>query len=151
MPSARHCLFAHDLLHSPCPSPSPFPFTNAPSTGHLWRTGYTAGDLTTPLFPDVLPTLEKWKNTGKTLAVFSSGSVQAQLQFFSHVKVGDGDAATTTRDVRPLFAAHFDTVTAGPKFESASYRRVCTELGAEGGAGVAFLTDNVLGELMSLI
>jgi enolase-phosphatase E1 len=87
----------------------------------------------------VVPTLEAWKNAGKTLAIFSSGSVQAQLQFFSYVKDGP-----TTRDIKPLFSAHYDTVNAGPKLEKTSYGKICSELGKDV-SKVTFLTDNVKG------
>jgi 2,3-diketo-5-methylthio-1-phosphopentane phosphatase len=109
------------------------------STGNLWKTGYSKGELKTPLFNDVIPTLETWKNAGKTLAIFSSGSVQAQLQFFSYVENG-----SSTRDLKPLFTAHFDTVTAGSKLEQESYVKICREMGFELGK-VTFLTDNVNG------
>ncbi|KNG45584.1 2,3-diketo-5-methylthio-1-phosphopentane phosphatase [Stemphylium lycopersici] len=105
--------------------------------GHLWTTGFRNGDLKTPLFDDVVPTLEAWKAAGKTLAIFSSGSVQAQLQFFSYVRDGPN-----TRDIKPLFSAHYDTVNAGPKLEKASYERICSELGTSV-SNVSFLTDNV--------
>lgn len=108
--------------------------------GNLWKSGYGNGDLKTPLFDDVIPALEAWKKAGKTLAIFSSGSVQAQLQFFSYVEDG-----TKTRDLKPLFSAHFDTVTAGSKLESASYEKICQELDQEV-AQVIFLTDNVNGK-----
>jgi len=105
--------------------------------GQLWKTGFTEGDLKTPLFDDVVPTLTTWKASGRTLAIFSSGSVQAQLQFFTYVKDGD-----TTRDVKPLFSAHYDTVNAGPKLEKASYEKICHEMGVDV-KKVTFLTDNV--------
>ncbi|KAJ4992795.1 2,3-diketo-5-methylthio-1-phosphopentane phosphatase [Stagonosporopsis vannaccii] len=105
--------------------------------GHLWKTGFTQGDLKTPLFTDVVPTLTSWKASGRTLAIFSSGSVQAQLQFFSFVEDG-----ATTKDVKPLFSAHYDTVNAGPKLEKASYEKICRELGTDV-KKVTFLTDNV--------
>ncbi|KAL6705369.1 enolase-phosphatase E1 [Coniothyrium glycines] len=105
--------------------------------GHLWTIGFRNGDLKTPLFEDVIPTLEAWKAAGKTLAIFSSGSVQAQLQFFSFVRNGD-----STRDIKPLFSAHYDTVNAGPKLEKSSYEKICSELGKDV-SKVTFLTDNV--------
>ncbi|KAF1844648.1 uncharacterized protein K460DRAFT_95652 [Cucurbitaria berberidis CBS 394.84] len=105
--------------------------------GHLWTTGFSNGDLKTPLFEDVVPTLEAWKAAGKKLAIFSSGSVQAQLQFFSYVRDGH-----TTKDIKPLFSAHYDTVNAGPKLEKSSYEKICFELGQDT-SKVAFLTDNV--------
>jgi hypothetical protein len=111
------------------------------STGNLWKTGYSKGELKTPLFNDVIPTLETWKNAGKTLAIFSSGSVQAQLQFFSYVENG-----SSTRDLKPLFSAHFDTVTAGSKLKEESYVKICREMGVKL-EKVTFLTDNVNGML----
>ncbi|OSS43238.1 hypothetical protein B5807_12149 [Epicoccum nigrum] len=105
--------------------------------GQLWKTGFTEGDLKTPLFDDVVPTLTTWKASGRTLAIFSSGSVQAQLQFFTYVKDG-----ATTKDVKPLFSAHYDTVNAGPKLEKASYEKICHEMGVDV-KKVTFLTDNV--------
>ncbi|ENI00322.1 hypothetical protein COCC4DRAFT_179035 [Bipolaris maydis ATCC 48331] len=105
--------------------------------GHLWTTGFRNGHLKTPLFDDVVPTLEAWKAAGKALAIFSSGSVQAQLQFFSYVKDG-----SETRDIKPLFSAHYDTVNAGPKMDKASYDKICSELGKPP-SKVVFLTDNV--------
>ncbi|KAF2471277.1 2,3-diketo-5-methylthio-1-phosphopentane phosphatase [Lindgomyces ingoldianus] len=105
--------------------------------GILWKTGYSNGDLKTPLFDDVTPTLESWKDAGKTLAIFSSGSVQAQLQFFSYVECG-----SSTQNLNPLFSANFDTVTAGSKLEKDSYENICLKIGKEA-AKVVFLTDNV--------
>jgi hypothetical protein len=101
--------------------------------------------LKTPLFEDVVPTLETWKANGKTLAIFSSGSVQAQLQFFSYVRDG-----ASTRDIKHLFAAHYDTVNAGPKLVKTSYERICRELNHDV-SKVTFLTDNVKGTYPSRI
>ncbi|OAL01989.1 2,3-diketo-5-methylthio-1-phosphopentane phosphatase [Phaeosphaeriaceae sp. SRC1lsM3a] len=105
--------------------------------GHLWTSGFSNGDLKTPLFEDVVPTLESWKANGKTLAIFSSGTVQAQLQFFSYVRDGQ-----STVDIKHLFSAHYDTVNAGPKLEQASYEKICRELGHDV-SRITFLTDNV--------
>jgi enolase-phosphatase E1 len=99
--------------------------------------------LKTPLFDDVIPTLEAWKANGKTLAIFSSGSVQAQLQFFSYVRNGE-----STRDIKHLFVAHYDTVNAGPKLEKTSYEKICRELNHDV-SKVTFLTDNVKGMFAS--
>lgn len=86
-----------------------------------------------------MPTLESWKANGKTLAIFSSGTVQAQLQFFSYVRDGQ-----STVDIKHLFSAHYDTVNAGPKLEQASYEKICRELGHDV-SRITFLTDNVKG------
>lgn len=71
--------------------------------------------------------------------------MQAQLQFFSYVEDG-----STTKDVKPLFSAHYDTVNAGPKLEKASYEKICREMGYQP-EKMTFLTDNVKGMLALLI
>lgn len=99
--------------------------------GLIWQRGFAAGELTTAFFPDVAPALRAWHAAGRRLAVFSSGSVAGQVASFSH---------TTDGDVTGLFEAHFDTVNAGPKRESRSYRAIATALAAAPGA-VEFLSD----------
>jgi enolase-phosphatase E1 len=48
----------------------------------------------------------------------------------------------STKDVKPLFSAHYDTVNAGPKLEAPSYEKICREMGHQP-SKVTFLTDNV--------
>lgn len=55
--------------------------------GYLWENGYKTGAYATPLFPDVAPRLKQWKDAGLTLAIYSSGSVFAQMLLFGHVQV----------------------------------------------------------------
>ncbi|KAK3902046.1 HAD-like domain-containing protein [Staphylotrichum tortipilum] len=87
--------------------------------GYLWETGYAAGALKAPLFPDVAPRIAAWTSADEpvTVMIYSSGSVAAQKLLFAHT---DGDPA----DLRPLLADYFDTVNAGPKQERASYERI---------------------------
>ncbi|GAA4833477.1 acireductone synthase [Saccharopolyspora rosea] len=99
--------------------------------GLIWQDGYARGELTTGLFDDVVPALRSWRDAGLRLAVFSSGSVAAQIASFSH---------TTAGDLTPLFEAHFDTVNAGPKREADSYRRIGEALGVAA-QRVAFCSD----------
>jgi hypothetical protein len=97
------------------------------------------------LFEDVVPTLEAWKAAGRTPAIFSSGSVQAQLQFFSYVQDGQ-----STKDIKHLFSAHYDTVNAGPKLEKSSYEKICRELNYDV-SKVTFFTDNVKGTYLHVL
>jgi enolase-phosphatase E1 len=99
--------------------------------GLIWQKGYADGDLTTEFFPDVAPRLRQWHARGLRLAVFSSGSVAGQVASFSR---------TTDGDVTGLFSAHFDTVNAGPKKESPSYRVMTEVLGASP-ARIVFFSD----------
>ena len=73
--------------------------------GKIWEEGYRSGDLKGEVYPDVLPALERWHSEGIDIAIFSSGSVQAQRSLFGNSVAGD-----LTRFIR----AYFDTTT-GPK------------------------------------
>lgn len=87
--------------------------------GLIWDESYRAGRLQSQLFPDVMPTLQKWKSAGKRLAIYSSGSVAAQKVFFKYT--ADGDATG-------LLSDYFDT-TSGPKRAAQSYRTISSSLG----------------------
>jgi enolase-phosphatase E1 len=86
--------------------------------GKIWEEGYRAGELKSEVYPDVLPALERWRSRGIDIAIFSSGSVQAQRSLFRHTTAGD-----LTRFIR----AYFDTTT-GPKTGPESYTRIAAAL-----------------------
>lgn len=87
--------------------------------GWIWREGFERGDLTAHFFRDVVPALRAWHDAGIALAVYSSGSVEAQRAWFGHSAEGD---------LLGLVDAHFDTANAGPKREPASYRKIAAAL-----------------------
>jgi len=87
--------------------------------GRIWKQGYLDGTLKAPLFADVLPALERWRQTGIRIAIFSSGSVLAQQLLFAHTEAGD---------VTKLIDSYFDTTT-GPKLAPESYRSIAASLG----------------------
>ncbi len=86
--------------------------------GLIWEEGYRLGRLRSELFPDVAPALRQWHASGKTLAIYSSGSIAAQRVFFRHTDAGD---------LTPLLSHFFDT-TIGPKRSADSYARIAVEL-----------------------
>jgi enolase-phosphatase E1 len=88
--------------------------------GKIWEEGYRTGELSSKgeVYPDVAPALRRWRQTGKDLAIFSSGSVQAQRNLFAN---------TTAGDLSSLLCAYFDTTT-GPKREAQSYRKIAQAL-----------------------
>jgi enolase-phosphatase E1 len=86
--------------------------------GLAWRDGYTAGDLVGELYPDVAPALRAWHGAGVDLAVYSSGSEQAQRLLFAH---------STDGDLSALFAGYFDT-RIGAKRDPQSYRDIARTL-----------------------
>jgi enolase-phosphatase E1 len=82
--------------------------------GMIWHEGYRAGAFTPGLYEDVVPVLNRWRRNGLRLALYSSGSEQAQRLLVEH---------TTDGDLTGLFSNFFDTHI-GAKTESASYRRI---------------------------
>ena len=88
--------------------------------GRIWEVGYRAGELKGKgeVYPDVRPALARWRDAGKTIAIFSSGSIQAQRNLFAN---------TTAGDLSAFLSGYFDTTT-GPKREAASYRRIAAAL-----------------------
>ncbi len=82
--------------------------------GMIWHEGYRAGAFTPGLYEDVVPALNRWRRNGLRLALYSSGSEQAQRLLVEH---------TTDGNLTALFSNFFDT-SIGTKTESASYRRI---------------------------
>jgi enolase-phosphatase E1 len=98
--------------------------------GMIWKTGYEAGELKGHVYADTPEALRSWHAAGKTLYVYSSGSVEAQKLIFGYTDYGD---------LTPLFAGYFDTRIGG-KREAASYRRILDQI-AMSGEQVMFLSD----------
>jgi enolase-phosphatase E1 len=103
--------------------------------GRIWEAGYRGGDLTGKgeVYPDVRPAFERWRKAGKQIAIFSSGSVQAQRNLFAN---------TTAGDLSAFLSGYFDTTT-GPKREADSYRQISAALGQAPHA-VLFVSDVVV-------
>ena len=100
--------------------------------GMLWAEGYRNGDFAAPIYPDAVQQLRQWHEAGHTLAVYSSGSVPAQMLLFSHSDAGD---------LSPLFSAWFDTEIGG-KRDTDSYARISRRLDVPA-AQILFLSDVV--------
>jgi enolase-phosphatase E1 len=98
--------------------------------GLIWAQGYAAGALRGHLWPDVAPQLRAWHARGLHLAIYSSGSEQAQRLLFRHSEAGD---------LEPLFEGFFDT-RMGAKREAQSYTRIAKAWGAAPSA-ILFLSD----------
>ena len=98
--------------------------------GKIWEEGYARGDLVGEVYPDVPPALVRWGTQGRSLAIFSSGSVLAQQLLFRHSSAGD---------LSGFLRWYFDT-TIGAKGESDSYRRIAGSIGVETGRAL-FVSD----------
>ncbi|KAL1306494.1 hypothetical protein AAFC00_005189 [Neodothiora populina] len=112
--------------------------------GYLWLAGYENGAYSTPLFEDVEPQLQHWKQSGLTLVIYSSGSVFAQKLLFRHVKrpQSSPDEQNGPLNLSGLISDWFDTTNAGLKMEASSYSTISQRLGRASG-GILFLSDNV--------
>lgn len=98
--------------------------------GKIWREGYLKRAYFSHFYPEVPRCLESWKKSGIRLAVYSSGSVEAQRLLFAHSEWGD---------LSPLISVHFDTAI-GPKREVGSYQNLLRQLQSDP-KKVLFLSD----------
>jgi len=103
--------------------------------GILWQKGYQNGELLGHVYDDVPISLDKWKENGKKMGVFSSGSVNAQKLLFSHSVKGN---------LSHFFTHYFDTII-GPKRVAETYILIAKEI-ALSADRILFLSD-VLEEL----
>ena len=99
--------------------------------GKIWESGYETGELRGHVYPDVPAAFSRWQQKGKTISIFSSGSVLAQRLLFAH---------TTAGDLTPFIRAYFDTTT-GAKSDPESYRKIADSLGVTP-ATILFLSDS---------
>ena len=87
--------------------------------GLIWHGGFEGGALKAHLYDDAVAAMRRWHGEGKRLAIYSSGSVAAQKDYFAHSVAGSLSA---------LLSGHFDTAT-GAKGEPASYGKIAAALG----------------------
>ena len=99
--------------------------------GRIWKGGFERDELQGTLFEDVPKALERW-STAAHVAIYSSGSVAAQLLLFRHSNYGD---------LTPLISGYFDTRT-GPKTSTASYGSIASAMGCEA-REIMFFSDAV--------
>ena len=97
--------------------------------GHIWKSGYEAGELVGTVFPDVAEAFARWSETAK-VAIYSSGSVEAQKLIFRYSSAGD---------LTPFISAYFDT-RIGAKTSPASYRAIAEQVQAAPKA-ILFVSD----------
>jgi enolase-phosphatase E1 len=98
--------------------------------GLIWDEGYAQGEIRGHVYPDVPPALKAWRDQGRRLRVFSSGSVHAQKLLFGHTDHGD---------LTPYFEGFHDTRT-GPKQDPAAYTAIAAAFALPPGE-ILFLSD----------
>jgi enolase-phosphatase E1 len=97
--------------------------------GRIWKYGYQAGELVGTVFPDVAEAFARWSKAAK-VAIYSSGSVEAQKLIFRYSSAGD---------VTRFITSYFDTRT-GAKTSSDSYRAIAATMGVET-SEILFVSD----------
>ena len=85
--------------------------------GKIWKAGFEAGELVGTVFPDVPEALARWSRQVK-VAIYSSGSVEAQQLLFRHSSAGD---------LTSYISAYFDT-RVGAKGAAESYRAIAVAM-----------------------
>ncbi len=85
--------------------------------GKIWKAGFESGELKGTLFDDVPDALRHWSAIGR-VAIYSSGSVEAQKLLFRYSIFGD---------LTHYIAGYFDTRT-GAKMECASYTAIASSM-----------------------
>jgi enolase-phosphatase E1 len=95
--------------------------------GKIWKAGFESGELKGTLFADVPEAFARWAARGK-VAIYSSGSVEAQQLLFRYSNYGD---------LTPYLSGYFDTRT-GPKAERASYAAIAEGMGVAPGEAIFF-------------
>ena len=98
--------------------------------GLVWKEGYERGAFVAHVYDDAVETLRRFRDEGRRIYVYSSGSIAAQKLFFAHTAHGD---------LTPWFDGYFDT-TIGGKREIDSYRRIAEAIG-EAPDRIAFYSD----------
>jgi len=86
--------------------------------GKVWEAGYLSGELKGQVFPDVAPNLRRWHDQGRTICIYSSGSVLAQKLLFANTEEGD---------LTEFIHDFFDT-RVGRKTETAGYLKIAESL-----------------------
>jgi len=98
--------------------------------GLIWEDGYRAGELRGEVWDDVPVAFRRWRNEGREIAIYSSGSELAQRRLFESTGAGD---------LTPLITAFFDT-RVGAKVEAGSYTKIAQALGHPAPA-ILFVSD----------
>ena len=98
--------------------------------GKIWAVGYASGDLKGHVYDDVPAAFSRWVAQGKTLGIYSSGSVQAQKLIYGNSIAGD---------MCVYLSHHFD-LKQGYKYEAKSYQNIVSEIEMEP-SRILFLSD----------
>ncbi|KAI8902970.1 HAD-like domain-containing protein [Globomyces pollinis-pini] len=100
--------------------------------GYMWKTAYENKTIKGVVYDDVVEAFKAWKSNGKSVYIYSSGSVGAQKLLFEHSDQGN---------LLEYIDGHFDTAI-GPKVAQSSYEAIAKEIGADS-KSILFLSDAI--------
>lgn len=86
--------------------------------GKIWRSAFEDGEIKSHVYADVPENFQKWNDRGIRIAIFSSGSVEAQQLLFRYSEAGD---------LTQYIERFFDT-RVGTKRDSGSYQKIAGDL-----------------------
>jgi enolase-phosphatase E1 len=98
--------------------------------GLVWQEGYAASELHGQVYSDVPKALQRWREQGKGIYIYSSGSALAQKLLFQSTEYGD---------LTGLLDGYFDTEVGG-KTDPKSYRTISAKIRCEPDQ-VLFISD----------
>lgn len=98
--------------------------------GLIWKHGYESSAIKGHVYADVPTCFATWRQQGRPIAIYSSGSVLAQKLLFRH---------STAGDLTGFLSGHYDT-TSGSKREPASYATIANAWGKPV-SDITFCTD----------
>lgn len=99
--------------------------------GHMWKDGYESQKFTSLVYEDVPSFFREVVKSGARVAIYSSGSREAQHLLFKYSDRGD---------LRQYISCYFDTFVGG-KRESQSYSQIRLFLGVDTPSDIVFVTD----------
>lgn len=99
--------------------------------GRIWKDSYEKGVIKGHLYPDVPKAFEQWQKNGIIIAIYSSGSVEAQKLLFQYSEYGN---------LTSYISYYFD-ISVGPKKEANSYKKIA-EMVKQNPQSILFLSDN---------
>ena len=98
----------------------------------IWKSGYEKGELKGEVYDDVPPAFKRWIMDGRSIFIYSSGSVESQKMLFQSTKFGD---------LTKMIEGYFDTAV-GSKKDPESYDMISGRIGLDG-KNIAFFSDSL--------
>lgn len=99
--------------------------------GRIWDKGYSSGSLKSEVYPDIMDFFLRANGRNIKIAIYSSGSRNAQKLLFKYSNLGD---------LRDHISCYFDT-SVGLKQHPSSYTDIVKSLGVDKASEIMFITD----------